>query len=327
MSLGQLSWPWQVWIGRALLRGRTEGEIVAALGVQGVPESVVRQALEGFGDHPLCEAILEEGTVAATQTAAMQVQFQQAGTGRVPRVELTPEQWWDGFVAGNRPVVIPGLARDWPILSSWRMQALKDREGHVALDFSLGREALDHPDVSAAASTVRGTLADLIDRCQDPSSGNDVYLVSRQRALHGPLRHLAAELVCAAAWTMPEDLPEGANLWIGPAGVRTSAHHDPTNTLFVQIEGRKRFWLAPPSWPEPGRGGSGYYAGRPLRELKKAHPSMVLTAEVGPGDAIFLPCGWWHEVQSLSPTVSVGLTNLRLRNRFEGLPLGGFQDR
>ena len=40
------------------------------------------------------------------------------------------------------------------------------------------------------------------------------------------------------------------------------------------------------------------------------------TVELAPGDAIFLPAGWWHAVTALSPSVSVTTTGFRWSNDF-----------
>ena len=52
-----------------------------------------------------------------------------------------------------------------------------------------------------------------------------------------------------------------------------------------------------------------------------AYPNFanVQTREVvlGPGDAIFLPVGWWHHVRSLDVSISLAMTNFVVSNQFD----------
>ena len=79
-----------------------------------------------------------------------------------------------------------------------------------------------------------------------------------------------------------------ASVWVGPAGTVSGAHHDPADNLFVQFAGAKRWDLWAPSDDAPAR---------------PADESVALE----PGSALFVPRGWWHEVTSLGPAVSLSL--------------------
>ncbi len=41
-----------------------------------------------------------------------------------------------------------------------------------------------------------------------------------------------------------------------------------------------------------------------------------LECEIGPGDALFLPIGWWHHVEALDVSISVSFTNFAADNDF-----------
>lgn len=55
-----------------------------------------------------------------------------------------------------------------------------------------------------------------------------------------------------------------------------------------------------------------------LEELQKAGDKgpVLLEAEIGPGDALFIPVGWWHHVVSLDASCSVLFTNFAWPNDF-----------
>jgi ribosomal protein L16 Arg81 hydroxylase len=55
-------------------------------------------------------------------------------------------------------------------------------------------------------------------------------------------------------------------------------------------------------------------------DYKKATPIEV---EVGPGDLLFIPIGWWHSVVSLTKNISLSFTNFNLSfNGFIDFPMG-----
>ena len=112
-------------------------------------------------------------------------------------------------------------------------------------------------------------------------------------------------------------------MWIGPAGTVTPLHHDTTNILFCQIHGRKRVELISPQetvlFAEPHYG---FYSEVSLEHIDaSSSPALqqmvVKTAIVGPGDALFIPAGWWHRVTSLDVSISLSLLAFRRPNDFD----------
>ena len=54
----------------------------------------------------------------------------------------------------------------------------------------------------------------------------------------------------------------------------------------------------------------------------------IFKATLNPGDALLIPVGWWHEVLSLSTSISIGITGLLFENRYveyHPAPLGSSQ--
>lgn len=104
------------------------------------------------------------------------------------------------------------------------------------------------------------------------------------------------------------------NLWWGPAGHTEPLHFDSGDGTLVQLHGVKRAVLFPPSqtrnlYPFPLRRKgiapwiSQVYVDRPdfarFPRLEAALPHRV-EVEVHPGEVLFIPANWWHEVSSIS---------------------------
>eukprot|EP00397_Hematodinium_sp_SG-2012_P028556 GEMP01030076.1.p1 GENE.GEMP01030076.1~~GEMP01030076.1.p1 ORF type:complete len:246 (+),score=41.46 GEMP01030076.1:241-978(+) len=90
-------------------------------------------------------------------------------------------------------------------------------------------------------------------------------------------------------------------LWLSSEGSTTRPHADACGVnLVIQMDGVKRWILAKDA--EPTR--------VPFEETSifaraSSLPSDSLTTELGPGDALFIPFQWYHEVISLTPTLSI----------------------
>ncbi|MDP9045685.1 MAG: cupin-like domain-containing protein [Pseudomonadota bacterium] len=109
----------------------------------------------------------------------------------------------------------------------------------------------------------------------------------------------------------PDVLPR---LWLGNS-ITTPAHFDEARNIACVVAGRRRFTLFPPE--QVGN----LYVG-PLDHTPTATPISLVSmrqpdfsrhpryrealeaaqvAELGPGDALFIPTLWWHQVESLAP--------------------------
>ena len=107
-------------------------------------------------------------------------------------------------------------------------------------------------------------------------------------------------------------------LWIGAANVSAVAHYDHAHNAYVQVQGYKRFILAPPAaslsmyqHPAPS------HSHRQSRILDlssvnasefpmfKDAPLQAVT--VGPGDVLYIPPLWFHNVKALTTSISVSV--------------------
>jgi ribosomal protein L16 Arg81 hydroxylase len=100
----------------------------------------------------------------------------------------------------------------------------------------------------------------------------------------------------------------------------TPLHHDTTSIVFHQIYGSKRFLLVSPFETALLRRARGVYCDVDP-EHPGRHPELsgvsIPSVELDPGDALFIPVGWWHHVRALEASISLSFTNLRVPNDYE----------
>lgn len=103
-----------------------------------------------------------------------------------------------------------------------------------------------------------------------------------------------------------------ASIWIGNR-TRIAAHHDLPDNLACVVAGHRRFTLFPPDEVANLYIGPLEFtpAGQPISLVDFANPDLARfpkfaearkrahVAELGPGDAIFIPSMWWHHIESL----------------------------
>jgi len=107
------------------------------------------------------------------------------------------------------------------------------------------------------------------------------------------------------------------NLWMCCRGSRSSLHHDPHDNLLCVAVGTKAVTLFHPRltaclYPRPAYDES---ANHSLIEFaspdEKRHPhfrralALAQHATLTAGDALYIPTGWWHQVDSSSVTIAV----------------------
>ncbi|KAL2109180.1 hypothetical protein VUR80DRAFT_2834 [Thermomyces stellatus] len=109
----------------------------------------------------------------------------------------------------------------------------------------------------------------------------------------------------------------GTSIWMGLEPTYTPFHRDPNPNLFVQLRGSKTFRLLPPTEGTAlhrkvlrhlGRVGNGRLRGSEmmvgperglLHESVWGHNGDIYEVTVSPGEALFVPLGWWHSVRSI----------------------------
>jgi hypothetical protein len=238
---------------------------------------------------------------------------------------LSGAAFLEQYYAVNRPVILTGEMADWPALTRWTPDYLRAAIGARPVEFQGGRSRHKEFEMYKDVHRREAPFDVFLDQILSPGAGNDAYVTAYNSArnaeslsvLHDDLGFLDKFLDRDAAH------PNGM-MWIGPAGTVTSLHHDLTNNFIAQITGRKRIKIAPAA--DVGKIYNQQHVFSEIQDLDdpsidlNRHPRLaalrLYDVLLEPGEILFMPLGWWHQVKSVDFSVTITFTNFRYKNDY-----------
>lgn len=241
------------------------------------------------------------------------------------RVEdLSDQTFLDFFYASGRPVVIAGEIDAWPALHRWSAEYLSSAVGEAVIEYQGGRTASIDFERYKDDHKQKMPFNQFIDLIT-AEPGNDAYLTAYNSAMNAAaLAPLQADIGRLDKFLVqvPEDL--GGMMWIGPAGTFTPLHHDLTNNLLVQVLGRKRIILAAAT--DLPKLYNDTHVFSLIKDVTDPNLDLIKFCNLQdirfydvtlmPGEILFIPIGWWHQVTALDFSASITCTNFKWKNDF-----------
>lgn len=243
---------------------------------------------------------------------------------RIHATSLASKEFGDRYQTPGIPVIVQGLLDEEP---PWDLPFLCQALGHHVFPirrYGQERYRQDKRHWTSSGSGVEAHSMTFTNYAQHLLTGvaqkEDLYL-GRCALTHTSLNS-NSNLRQAEAWFNLKWPATAMNLWVGPGGHTSCLHYDPMDGLLMQLHGAKKILLFPPTqtynlYPTPLyktlRYGlalrpvySQVYPDRPnLDAFPKFAKAQSHATEIilNPGDILFLPAGWWHEVTSLGDGV------------------------
>jgi hypothetical protein len=226
----------------------------------------------------------------------------------------------DEIVAANQPAVLRGLVKDWPAVRAGRSSA------RALCDYIAGFDGGRPVQTLVGEPGIRGRFF----------YSNDLSGVNFERkserisaTLERLLAYADAEeppAIFIQSASVPEFLPRFAadnaidlagpsvipRIWVGNS-VTVTTHYDISENIACVVGGRRRFTFFPPDQIRNLYVGPIHFtlAGQPVSMVSLEEPDLgryprfeqalaaAQTAELEPGDAVYIPYFWWHHVKSL----------------------------
>lgn len=309
-------------LAEGLAAGEDDQMLHARLVAAGVSAAAAKYEVDRLAKDPMAGMLRRQAARMAKQGwlfANQQRLALEADGGFVldERDRPDPDFFYRHHYETNRPAKLTGIADHWAALRRWSLDHFAAVAGQAVVEAQVERER--DPDYELDKDDHRRPVrfGELIEWLRRDEASNDIYLTAYNSGVN------AAALGMLWDDLGPIDLLDSRGsrdgfFWLGPRGTLTPWHHDLTNNLLVQVMGRKRVRLAPPwalsrmrnsrhcfsDWGnEPFAAGQG-----------DADTPPVLETVIGPGEAIFLPVGWWHQVEALDLSASMSFTSFRRPN-------------
>jgi hypothetical protein len=319
---------WQTWIVDSLLAD--------------VPEDVVASAVtDGLGVPPQTAAarvrrIRKSAAYAAAERATRRLRKLESHLDALEamrllsslshhvlrRRQVTGHQFFETYYATSTPVLIEDFASGWPALSKWTPEYLRTAFGDARVEIMAGRDDDTRYEQNFDRHRHEMRFGDYVEDVLAADRSNNRYLVANNQLLRRPeFAALRDDVTIDTGIIDPDCFEGGVFFWLGPAGTVTPLHHDIENVLFVQIRGVKRFRLISPYQSHRVYNDVSVYS-----EVDAAQPDLIrhprfagvhqLETLVRPGEALLIPVGWWHHVESLEKSISLSFIRFVQPNDF-----------
>ncbi|WP_407313562.1 cupin-like domain-containing protein [Pseudomonas sp. nanlin1] len=246
------------------------------------------------------------------------------GVMRIPADDLSRKEFTVNHRLKGIPVVISQGLRDWPLFSMSRdsvqeifsnLQGITRHGAYVDKAFSTEREF--------RVSSISEFIANIDDMPRKSSDELPAYMGNNI------LPERLIEFIKFPNF-FDRSLYHTPRFWLGPEGTLTPLHRDDVDNIFAQVWGEKSVLLAAPHnrealgcWSTSLNGGLEGCDFKPTAPDYTAFPKaeQVLFIEVNlkPGDILFLPEGWFHEIKSLTSSLSINFWVKSMRTLSEQL--------
>ncbi|KAK3267171.1 hypothetical protein CYMTET_24258 [Cymbomonas tetramitiformis] len=283
----------------------------------------------------------------------------------IPVPEIKTHEWLSGLIketAAPSPLVLNGAGLNWPAHTLWNprldgLRRLRNLVGSVRVEAMSSTTQAFHGALGEH-TRISLTMDQLLDEFKEFSSTgeNSTSLYLAQAPIQQPENDAESSL---APLLQDIEIPSvlrdykltATNLWLSVGRTQSSIHYDPYHNLLCVVAGGKSvtLWspeLMPAMYPKAIYGEASNHSNVNFTSPDfDRHPKFKEAlsrdvrhiAELGPGDMLFIPEGWYHQVHllkaaaSLEPCIQVDSTastiavNFWWESTFQ-LGLGGGMD-
>ncbi len=240
----------------------------------------------------------------------VQDKFELTEVNKIERINNpTSEEFQRNILSLRKPVIITGAMTGWKALSLWNADYLNSTVGNTQVDVSVSQNRIFTGDPKKGFAPWRTTMkfSEFMSLTLEKNkSTSDSYYLQQH-----PMKIIFPELVqdIETPDYFDKKLLWAMNLWLGTSGNISPLHYDISDNILAQVGGRKRIVLFDPKetsllYPFPAHSKIPHFSqinvDKPdIEKFPKFSRAKCLECVIEPGEMLFIPVFWWHQVYSL----------------------------
>lgn len=241
--------------------------------------------------------------------------------------DLSPQQFYAYNFLPGIPVVFKGVAKNWSACKEWDFDYFSNNFGKEPVIF------VNHEVYGSASNKSDFEISSLEEYIKSINDVND----QRYARFHPLLdRHPELKEYLNLRWLKERMMQKFFSgfifnvLFIGKSGSTTNCHNEGNDNLFLQIYGKKKWYLWPSDYlyafhPRANRSPAKYCDINPenpqIREYLGYENLDYYETELEEGDILYVPSYTWHYTKNITPSIGVGTRWTSLKNNFRRSPL------
>ncbi|WP_353931421.1 cupin-like domain-containing protein [Okeanomitos corallinicola TIOX110] len=235
---------------------------------------------------------------------------EQLSVNSIARIHKpTKQEFKQATQAYSKPVIITGKIEEWKAFHSWSLDYLNGVVGDKELDINISNKnkifTFD-PDTGDTLSSTKMQFSEFTNWITQENKSDQYYYLQQN-----PIKLMFPELLPDIE--VPDYISQKSfivsNLWIGTGGNTTPLHWDAAQNILCQVRGRKKLLLFAPNqtpflYPHSVDSKAPHLSylniDKPdFDKFPKFKEAQVIECVLEPGEMLFMPPFWWHQVYSL----------------------------
>ncbi len=308
---------WQQWAAESYINGATIEELVEALNDSGFLSEDITKLVTDLTRHPYIQAGFKVATEQKKLEWLLYIYEQLNEAKNLPltierRANLSFEEFEQLYYRGNKPIILTDIIKTDLNSEIWTEPYLKKQFGQLTVEIQNLKKAQGQ----------QKNFSDFIEFIENNPVANELYMTAFNcQANKTLITALAQHIWLNEDFFNVEQKEEKGLLWYGPGGTCGTLHIDLYNGFLFQVKGRKSVKMVPSYYYPYIDDSYGLFSQINLDKLDlKQFPAFelakVLEFTLEPGETLFIPVGWWHQVKALDVSISFTFLNTKLENDF-----------
>lgn len=236
------------------------------------------------------------------------------------RKSISQSEFLENYYAKNTPLILTEMMHDWQAMSWWSPEFFKTNYGNCQVEITSDRNSDPDYEINTYNHKKVVTMSQYVDMIVNGGETNDYYINANNKNLEQEeFKPLLKDIKILPEFLDSNNTSQRIFFWFGPAGTITPLHHDTMNLMMAHVYGRKRWRLISPNYSPLLYNDIGVFSKIDLENPNyNQYPLFkdvdVIETILEPGEIIFVPVGWWHQVKGLDTNIAVSFTNFIFPN-------------